>query len=619
MQNLNYIQNFQGMREIMIDGDKVEAPSEETSNYPSLCTQKSGENLDIPGKGNFEADKGISNDNKQAENSASVEEFSQRIHGIERFIKHSLANSGFENAFKEILTICKVQANKDQISELVRMFEIAYSNMLNREAKGKNEGLNGVDEKFMNYLIPPIENSSFKMPSYKNPNHKPENSKNGKPMLNAESERIPTLLREDMDIEKILITWFKKCKPAILQILPQDIKLKLISTINDYENVREEILKSGGDISSVDEIISRFKKHLNMPIEDKARIELKGNFEEKCNIGLHDIYMFYCKQFGPNGGTSPTFELIEKNNETMSLGKFFRFLREFDLMDTNKRTDRKILQRKLVQKLFLKFTNFKYEINESQFLKFLELLSEFYFDVEYDSINGTSYRSLTPYEKKLLLYKDIGCYDIAIYSKKCKGVIHHFGVSPTRIPDNDLSKNYKFNPEKYEAQKLQVQEWKKSREVSLESEPKKAKSLTNSRSGPLTQSKTSKTYSIESLPEPSYSSTHQGVKSSFTFQNLNEIVPEMIPGIQEELDLKNLISDKNSDDDEYLQKNYPLGETRRSPTKGSEGKLLMYREKRLKNNDKLARKMSEQILRRATELSQEQNKSERRRLYGFKL
>lgn len=220
--------------------------------------------------------------------------------------------------------------------------------------------------------------------------------------------------------------------------------------------MHDEIAKTGGDTSSIDIILKKFEKHLKLANKNE-KYASANSFEERCRHGLHEIFGFYCKQLRLLGNT-PTFESIERNNETLNLGKFFKFLRDFDIMDTQRRPDKKVLTRKLVQKLYLKITDFRDEMDENQFLKTIELISEFYYDVEYDNINGTNHKSLAPNEKLLKFYMDIGCHDPNIYLKNCKGVIHSFGVAPSRIPIDDLSRNYKFKPEKYKMQRKSVEE-----------------------------------------------------------------------------------------------------------------------------------------------------------------
>lgn len=119
--------------------------------------------------------------------------------------------------------------------------------------------------------------------------------------------------------------------------------------------------------------------------------------------------------------------------------------------------------------------------------------------------------------------------------------------------------------------------------------------------------------SLYNNSNPLYKSNEQ--KPSFTLQSLNDMTPEALISKYDGWDLKELINEDISEDG-ILEKNYPLSELR-SPA-NSRPKLLpknlsarnfTYKEKFAKNT----RNLTEEILKRANELSKLDKMSEKRR------
>ncbi len=74
--------------------------------------------------------------------------------------------------------------------------------------------------------------------------------------------------------------------------------------------------------------------------------------------GIHEIFHFYAKQqqlIGKNSG----FEELLSSLTTFNMGKFFKFLRDVELLDVHKHKERKVLTRLEAKQLYCKFCDVK--------------------------------------------------------------------------------------------------------------------------------------------------------------------------------------------------------------------------------------------------------------------
>ena len=104
-------------------------------------------------------------------------------------------------------------------------------------------------------------------------------------------------------------------------------------------------------------------------------------------------------------------------------------------------------------------------MNYSQFIAALDSLADMYYNEQYDVRNSMNYSILPITEKRNMLYEFLQLDNKNQYLQKAKGFGLPFSKEKAgyRLPDYDLSKNYKFKDTSQQKQK--ISEWKKSKEV----------------------------------------------------------------------------------------------------------------------------------------------------------
>ena len=279
-------------------------------------------------------------------------------------------------------------------------------------------------------------------------------------------------------LKLILSEWYHDSRSE------QDLRAKLMKTIGEYEELRISLLPTE-DKTAIDSLIYALRTQLKR-IPNK-NISYSQNLEEKSKIGLSEVFKYYSRQqflLGKN----PTFDNIQKNLEVLTLGKFTKFCKDFGVISSNK-TDRDSKKRgKSLKIIFKHNSDFNRDMHEHQFFSAVSALAEFYLDKDYDAAHSTDWTSLNPQEKTLKLYELLGVYDPQIYMQRMKDSVLHFGGDPcTRIPENDPSKRYKYNPEKYKKLKMSVDEWRSRKaleEKEKQEEPRRVRKPKQSSSTP---------------------------------------------------------------------------------------------------------------------------------------
>lgn len=152
---------------------------------------------------------------------------------------------------------------------------------------------------------------------------------------------------------------------SIQEVNPEEqIVNKLRQNIQDYQEIRQNKLKTREDCSVIDSLISTLKlqlakilavKNLKSPIKSKPK-NLEQNklitkektkpkeliSEEKSKDPLREIFEFYAKQQN-NVVKVSLIEQLTQNFSVLNLAKFMRFLKEFEIMDIIKKKDRRNL------------------------------------------------------------------------------------------------------------------------------------------------------------------------------------------------------------------------------------------------------------------------------------
>jgi type II secretory pathway component GspD/PulD (secretin) len=161
----------------------------------------------------------------------------------------------------------------------------------------------------------------------------------------------------------------------------------------------------------------------------------------------------------------------------------------------------------------------------NHFFQAIKDITDIFFDDDYDKQNNTDFQKLTSQEKAMKFYEIMQFDNSKEFRKKLVGA-PHFGVQESRIPPNDISKNYKFRPKKLEKIKQNVEQWKLS----------KALDKTVMKSRPLPLEKASEQMNMLKKP----------VK-------IGSFVKNALPSqaIKDEYGLSDLIDEKSSDEELY--------------------------------------------------------------------
>ena len=227
------------------------------------------------------------------------------------------------------------------------------------------------------------------------------------------------------------------------------------------------------------------------------------------------------------------------------------------------------------------------------------MLAEFLIDESYDKLNLTDWSSLPLNQKKLKLFEVLGFYDQRLYSKKMKDSISHFGADPsTRIPENDLSKNYKFNTERHKIIKQSINEWKEQlakaekekKTIKYNSHNRKLKIPIDNNSDQNKTAEAQKEHSLakrvneEIYNKNNFNTQHRKsaeVLKPLTLEKLTEMNPKELAKIDKDFDLADLLSISSEDEINDFVKNTSLN---------------------ARFNNVVAKSMSEKTLERAKEL-----------------
>ncbi|KAL4493503.1 hypothetical protein ABPG72_007511 [Tetrahymena utriculariae] len=104
--------------------------------------------------------------------------------------------------------------------------------------------------------------------------------------------------------------------------------------------------------------------------------------EEKRDKNLHVVYKFYCKQTYVSGKYA-TFDRVQQETNTMSMGKFFLFVRDFGIVNKN------LKKNKLVE-IFKKNSSNSKDLTFEEFKQILQKISELFSDEQKSPINSES-------------------------------------------------------------------------------------------------------------------------------------------------------------------------------------------------------------------------------------
>lgn len=245
-----------------------------------------------------------------------------------------------------------------------------------------------------------------------------------------------------LEFTALMNEWAAKYNPDTA-----DITGKIKQTIKEYETLLTQ-MQPGGSYDALAMMVQTLKEQLRFH-------ETKGTTKGKPKItmkelqakGLKEIFAFYAK-LQKVVGVAASFDSITQNNSVWTLGKFLKFCTDFDLVGKSGRGQRRV-GREEVTAIFKKNAIHAKLLKEEAFLEVLEKVAEVFFNEEYDRVSGKPPVCSIGSKEKLeaiLLY--LSCDNAEQYQKKLKGFGQAFSSEKAgfRIPEDDLSKRYKYRP-----------------------------------------------------------------------------------------------------------------------------------------------------------------------------
>jgi hypothetical protein len=242
----------------------------------------------------------------------------------------------------------------------------------------------------------------------------------------------------------LMENWAAKYTPE-----SNDLASKIRQTISEYEGMMKLIGEDDPACADLQTLIVTLKEQLQAALSRGSRktrpraapLTSKGLLMK----GLKEIFAFYARQQKIIGAQA-TFDNITHNNSVWTLGKFFKFCKDFELMGKTTRDQRRLGRDELAV-IFKKFAELAKILKEDSLVGVLGKIAEVFFNAQYDQVSAKP--PVADSQEKLdLMMMYLGCDRPEVYQQKMKGFGHAFSKERTgyRIPESDLSKKYAYRP-----------------------------------------------------------------------------------------------------------------------------------------------------------------------------
>lgn len=222
-----------------------------------------------------------------------------------------------------------------------------------------------------------------------------------------------------------------------------DITTKIKISIIDYEALLAK-LEPGDSYDTLAGMIHHLKGQLRLLAERESPKLKSCSKDQQQAKSLSEIFAFYAKQ-QKIIGSDATFDGIVQSSSVWTLGKYFKFCTDFDLM--GKGRGLRYLGKDDLAMIFKRNAEHAKLLREERFLGTLEQVAELYFNEDYDRSSGKPPVSHVGVKMKLemmLLFLNLG--NPELYQRRLKGFVHAFSTEKAgyRLPEGDLSKRYKY-------------------------------------------------------------------------------------------------------------------------------------------------------------------------------
>jgi hypothetical protein len=191
-----------------------------------------------------------------------------------------------------------------------------------------------------------------------------------------------------------------------------DFAGQLRRTIQEYEEMIESLGGPGPATRSVETLVETLRGQLKAYLAKKEGSKGGKSLESVQADALAELFSTYAKQIRLIG-TTPTFDEITANNNQWTVGKFFKFCSDKDLMGKQTATKRR-LSKDEVMLIFKKTAALTRNMELTHFKAALDELATVYYDEKYDEImagqRGEGYKPVAEVsleEKRKRLYKEL--------------------------------------------------------------------------------------------------------------------------------------------------------------------------------------------------------------------
>ena len=245
------------------------------------------------------------------------------------------------------------------------------------------------------------------------------------------------------------------------------VKSKVKDTIYEYELLLGQVKEFPEIVETVQGIINNLRG-----INSKNSVSQGKDIGELQSKGAKEVFSFYARQI-KMVGQFPTFTQLTDHKIVLNLSKFTKFCSDFELISTTR--EKYKISLKDISNIFIKATNCQRVMTYDNFVDALEQLSEAYYSDQYDMHYHENLSLLATDEKKRRLMLLLHFEDPAIYTERLKGFGQAFSIERKgyRLPENDLSKRYKYKDQTKVKQKIEL--WKQQK-AKMES-PARSKSV----------------------------------------------------------------------------------------------------------------------------------------------
>jgi hypothetical protein len=356
------------------------------------------------------------------------------------------------------------------------------------------------------------------------------------------------------DFKGVVLEWYKENEiPSAQEVAKRaSLEVKLAETIREYEELRSIKVANNEDVSAIDSILKTLRSQVPKKQETPRQVD-EGRFWDSCRRNLHEAFAFYARQ-QKMLGTKPSFEDISRNLSTLNIGKFVRFFRDFGLMDNGglhkgSIPAGRVLDRKTLVKIFMKHSLLQKEMEEEHFLKALDAAAEAYYSRRFDAMFELNEADRPVEDKRKMFFKVLEVDNFEAMHPKFKGFGKPFGSNTdNRIPENDLAKRYKYK--QYQHQRTSVEEYKqmKAMQIMVTEKPQKVE--------PVHKAPADAIVSYQNPVNTKVKNAKKG-RNPFTWQGLGDMQPEQLKEADDDFDIRDLIVEDSSEEDEYLTKQFP--------------------------------------------------------------